>query len=293
MNTDILRELGEWAALGFYEGADMPWPRAYGLAMRRLYENMEVCTRLDRLLAPFEPLPHSRTATEHGTWYAEALICDFDHNRGLRVNRDTASRKKSQFPQHANFVEMLTTDLEPRLPHFGGYTHSNPDMRRIVDVGFVAIERELDDELAAVGDEPCSPRDLLLAVKDYAIGVRAFHSRIVEAARDSAVRASGVAAQERSIIACAWDQGAFLKPANSFVAGLLAVNLTWMLDGCDSIGRFDQVLGTLFERDLQCGHLDIELARRLLDELFANFERFNGWNMQIGGYTATGKDGVN
>jgi formate C-acetyltransferase len=41
------------------------------------------------------------------------------------------------------------------------------------------------------------------------------------------------------------------------------------------------------------GALDPAFARDLLDELFHSFERFNGWNLQIGGYTPDGHDGCN
>ena len=43
----------------------------------------------------------------------------------------------------------------------------------------------------------------------------------------------------------------FVQPAETFVQGLLAVHFAWLLDGCDSIGRPDQVLGPLFERFLR------------------------------------------
>jgi formate C-acetyltransferase len=66
-----------------------------------------------------------------------------------------------------------------------------------------------------------------------------------------------------------------------------------MLDFCDSIGRFDQALGPLFEADLAAGRLDPDLARTLLDEVWLNFERHNGWNLQLGGWTPAGEDGTN
>jgi formate C-acetyltransferase len=66
-----------------------------------------------------------------------------------------------------------------------------------------------------------------------------------------------------------------------------------MLDGCDSIGRFDQALGDLYDADIRSGRLDADFARRLLDELWQAFERLNGWNVQIGGYTPDGCDGIN
>ena len=84
-----------------------------------------------------------------------------------------------------------------------------------------------------------------------------------------------------------------MTKSETFIEGFLAVNLAWMLDGCDSIGRFDQALGPLFEKDVKNGKLDLQFARELLDELWQNFERMNSWNLQIGGYTPEGKDGCN
>ncbi|MCU0500341.1 MAG: hypothetical protein MUC51_01005 [Anaerolineae bacterium] len=297
MNETTLRELGEWAALGFYEGIDLPRPRGYGLAYRRLYENMSIAISPGRYLFPFEPLPHARTWTEHGVWTATSLILDHNHHCGLRVNDLIAAERKQQFPQHAAFIDALTADLRRRLPHFGGYTHSNPDMRRVVNEGFAAMVAELDTELAHVqaGQNGAGPGtlDLLLALKDYAVGVAAFHGRASQTIRQAADRA--IDPDQRRKLALIADAFArcFVTPATSFLEGLLAVHFTWLLDGCDSIGRFDQALGPLFERDLQEGRLDIGFARELLDELWGDFERFNGWNMQIGGFRPDGADGCN
>jgi len=291
-----LREMGEWMALGFYEGINLPWPRSFGLGFRRLYENMEIHFSDVSLLIPSEPLPHSKTIQSHGAWTAESLICDFNHNCGIRVNAKIAEEKKTQFPQHAAMIDALTEDLRDRLPQFGGYTHSNPDIRRVVNEGFDAMERELDGEIAAVEaqGEKRVPADqnLLASLKDYTLGVRAFHSRTAAALRNAADNATGARRMELTRIAESFA-GCFLKPSATFLEGLLAVHFTWMLDGCDSIGRLDQALGHLFEADIRNGVISTAFARRLLDELFADFERFNGWNMQIGGCRPDGADGYN
>jgi len=292
----ILRDMGEWAALGFYEGLDLPWPRSYGLAFRRLYENMEICFRDGALLLPSEPLPRARTKESHDLWTAESLICDLHHHCGLRLNNTFVEEKKKSFPQHAQFIDALVADLRTRLPHFGGYTHSNPDIRRVVSEGFDAMERELDAEIAAVtalGDKADpGETNLLAALKDYTVGVRAFHSRVATELRKAAAAASGTRREELTLIA---DSLAvcFLKPSTTFLQGLLAVNFAWMLDGCDSIGRVDQALGALYEADIRNKVITKDFARRLLDEFFQAFERFDGWNVQIGGYRPDGGEGYN
>ncbi len=298
MDTEILREIGEWAALGFYEAADkeLPWPMNYGMALRRLYENMEVRVPEDRHLIPCEPFADSWTMESHKLWTAAGLILDLNHHCGLKLNQCIADEKKKRFPRHSAFIDGLFSDLQKRLVHFGGYTHSNPDIRRVVGEGFISMEKELDEELAAVksqGDKAVPEElSLLLALKEYAAGVKAYYARTLKALEAAAAKASGERRKRLSLI-CDEFSDCFLVPSQSFVGGFLAVNLTWMLDGCDSIGRFDQALGPLFEKDLRSGKLDIQFARDLLDELWRNFERMNGWNLQIGGYTPDGDDGCN
>ena len=301
MNTEDmakLASLGEWMAYGFFEAEaeGAPWPVPYGRAFRRLYENMEIRTLSDRLIVPCEPLPDSRTMESHKTWTATSLICDFNHHSGLRINKDIAELKKAGRPELAPFIDQLCLDLGSRIKHHGGYTHSNPDIRRVVDEGFLSMEKELDAELSAVqalGSE-AKPEELnlLLALKEYATGAKTFHSRALVALKEAAGKAEGIRRAKLEKLASAFSN-CFLWKSESFLEGLLAVNLAWMLDGCDSIGRFDQALGELFERDIKEGRLEIEFARELLDEVWHNFERFNGWNLQIGGRRPDGKDGCN
>ena len=294
--ASILREMGEWMALGFYEGCALPWPRAYGLAYRRLYENMEVRVPSHGLLTPFEPFPHARTRASDEEWSATALLCDFNHHCGVRVNPHLAADKKQRFPQYGEVIDALLEDLGRRLPHFGGYTHSNPDIRRVVNEGFLAMEAELQFELHSVraqgADAPVDELNFLLTMQDYTEGVKVYYATTREALRRAAEAATGARARKLTLIADSFS-ACFLQPARTFLQGLLAVNFTWMLDGCDSIGRLDQVLGDLFAADQQAGTLDLALARELIDELFQAFERLNGWNLQIGGYTPTGDDGTN
>jgi len=253
-------------------------------------------------LVPFDPYSNALSWESHKVWTAEGFILDHNHNVGLRWNPNVAAEKKMRFPQHAEFIDRLTEDIDYILfqrkqgGHSGGYTHSNPDIRRVVDEGILAMEAELDEQIASMRNETAAvdleALNLLLSLKDYAVGVRALHAHCLAAARQAAEEADAEAKPRREAVARALER-AFLHPAETFLEGLLAVNLTWMLDGCDSIGRFDQALGTLFEKDLDSGELEPAFARDLLDEVWCNFERLNGWNLQIGGYTPAGKDGVN
>ena len=296
MDPRILTELGEWAALGFYEVIDQPWPASYGRAYRRLYENMEIRVPEGHWLIPMESLPHAKNWRSDDVWTGIALILDHEHNCGLRVNESIAEEKKLSFPQHADFIDALVADLKSRLVYFGGYTHTNPDMRRVVGEGFESMEAELAEAIATTRAEGADAEPgtlkLLLAVEDFAVGVRAFYERTLEALGDAERQAATPRRAELKTIREAMSQS-FMQPSQTFFQGLLAVNLTWMIDGCDSIGRLDQVLGDLYEADLAAGRIDPAFAQRLLDEVFDNFEIFNGWNLLIGGWTPKGEDGTN
>jgi pyruvate-formate lyase len=285
MNRDILIELREWAALGFYEAQDQPWPMAHAAAFRSTYENMDIVIPDGKYLIPFEPMECSRNMYDDGVWSAESMIMNRHYHSGWRPVSSIAEIKKVKFPQYADFIDELLADLTEKLPHFGGYTHSNPDIRRVVSEGFEVIEAELDNELvsAAEPDEV----NLLKALKEYAEGVKTFYHHTLTALQQKAT----VDARYQ-LIADAFGN-CFMKPSQTFIEGLLAVNFTWHLDGCDSIGRVDQALGELWENDLAAGTLDIDFARSLIDEFFQSIDRFNGWNLQIGGYTPDGRDGCN
>ncbi len=298
MHVEHLIELREWLALGFYEAdaEGLPWPMNYGRAMRCLYENMEIVVPEDRCLIPVEPMEFCRTRTGDNAWTAESMILNFHHSYGLLVNEQVAANKKRAFPAWTGFIDTLVADLREKTPVFGGYTHGNPDIRRVVGEGVLAMEAELDGELAAIqtteGDVASAEQNLLLALKEYVAGAKAFHRRACEAVEKAKNAASGRRREELATLAEALAN-CFLVKSETFYQGFLAVNLLWMLDGCDSIGRFDQALGELFDRDIHDGRLTLDFARKLLDEFWRNFETMNGWNIQIGGYTPEGKDGCN
>jgi len=296
MDLAILRELGEWAALGFYEAIDAAWPQAYGRAYRRMYEGMPVRLPAAGYLTPFEPMAHARTRDSHGVWAAGGMILDHNHHCGLQVNQAIAEHRKEQFPQHAEFIDTLVTDLRARRQHFGGYTHSNPDIRRVVDEGFHVMEAEMREQLADLQNIPDADPEtlsLFLALEDYAAGVNALYRKTLAALNKAAGREKGIRAERLALVADSFAH-CFVTPSRTFLQGLLAVNLAWMLDGCDGIGRFDQALGPLFEQDREAGTLDLEFVRDLLDELWQAFERLNGWNLQIGGRRPKdGRDGCN
>ncbi|MDR2526009.1 MAG: hypothetical protein LBC83_07525 [Oscillospiraceae bacterium] len=305
MDLTILREIEEYAALGFYEAEalGLPAPRTYGLALRRLYENMPVRVHEQILLTPFEPYYACRKSYgdamndarssdgKDGSHHGVSYILNPFNSSGMEIvagHINIAEEKKQKYPQHAAFIDALVADLKTKLqPHYG-YVHSCPDILQVLRKGFNHYKRLIADGLAAAKTENDETGlQFLLCMQDFAAGIDAFHKTVTQALTQAAQAATGARAEQLALLRDEFA-GCFYEPAQSFIGGLLTVNLLFMLDGCDSLGRLDYALGDLFEQDLASGKLSLPLARSLLENLWEAFEAHNGWNMQLGGRTPEG-----
>jgi len=290
MDVTILKEIGEWAAVGFYEGEHLPFPRKYGLAYKRAYEHMDVRINVDTAIVPCEPFYQGINWAEDWAWTSASCILNHHHSHGLTIRSELINRKKADFPQYADFIDAFHEDLSKKISIRTQYIHSNPDIVTIVRKGFQFIKDELEQELKAA-QEP-DEVNFLIALKDYCDGIDAYFQTVKIRLTEKLLTLTGEQRATFELLLSEFAQ-CFYKPATSFIQGLLAVNFTWMLDGCDSIGRLDYVLGGLFEADIDSGKLELDFARKMLDDFFALFQKFNGWNIQIGGVGPDGKDCCN
>ncbi len=285
VDLKILKEIEEYAAYGFYEAEaqGLPWPRNYGMAYRRLYEMMPVRVIDGRLIVPCESFYCGRDWYDGEHHCANSIVNVF-HSIGLETLRNIADIKKEKYPQYSEEIEWLFADFSTRVVH-PQYTHSNPDIETVIKHGFKYMKQEIEDSLAKAEND--DERNFLLAMKDYAIGIDAYVEKIKAAIEEAYNNAEGEYKADLEYVYRA-SRNFFEEPADSFIAGLMDASLIWMLDGCDGIGRIDYPLADLYEKDITSGALPIELARKMLDELFNNFARMHGWNMQIGGYKPDG-----
>lgn len=289
MDLSVLAELGEWAAYGFYENEALPLVRRYGRAYRCLYEHMPVAVKESHLLTPCEVM-YSGLNANNGMHHCVGAMVNLFHSSGLMFEPDMAVIKKEIFPQYAALIDEMGAQFAKDFAGRTQYIHSNPDILTVVTKGFSYIERQLEMELACTSDE--REQDFLFALRDYSAGIRAYYLCTLEALSDAAEAASGIRKEKLSLLKAEFAN-TFYNPAQTFIGGLLAVNFVFMLDGCDSIGRLDYVLGSLFEQDIAAGKLALDFARELLDDLFHIFEEMNAWNLQLGGRSADGKDSCN
>lgn len=311
MDLNKLLEIEEYAAYGFYKAQDKPYPFAYAHALRCLYEMQPVRIMEEYILVPSEPfymssvsygdamnggrLSHARglDSFEGGAHHAHSSIFNHFHSAGLNVYEDVARQKKEKYPQHADFIDELTKDLRARSASRSGYMHNNPDTLTVLRKGFAFMQQQIDDEIVkASAEQDSEGLNYLYAMQDYAHGVVAYYNKHLTALEEAAKQASGDRKRKLTVILDGYRR-CFMEPASDFISAFLSVNLCWMLDGCDSIGRLDYILGDFLERDLAEGRIDIALVREMLDNLWNLFERYNGWNLQIGGATPEGKDCYN
>jgi len=311
MDLNKLLEIEEYAAYGFYKAQDKPYPFAYAHALRCLYEMQPARVMDEYILIPAEPfymsstsfgdamnaglLSHARGLDpfESGAHHARSSIFNQFHSNGLSVYPDVAEEKKKKYPQHAAFIDALTADLKTKCASRSGYMHNNPDSVTVLRKGFRFMIQEIEDEIVkATAENDTEGLEYLYAMQDYAQGVVAYYNKHQKVLEEAVAQASGERKRKLSVILDGYKK-CFLEPSTDFVSALLSVNLCWMLDGCDSIGRLDYIVGDYLERDLAEGKVDIDLVREMLDNLWSMFERYNGWNLQIGGATPEGKDCYN
>jgi len=311
MDLNKLLEIEEYAAYGFYEAQDKPYPFAYAHAYRRLYELQPARVLDEYLLVPAEPFYNSVTCygnaqgggiNSHlrGEAFREETSCNAGstiycphHCDGMIVRNDILEKKLEQYPQHTSFIQDLAIDLRTKGTSRSGYIHNNPDTITVVQKGFSFLMQELAEETqTAEAENDTEGLHFLYAMDDYAQGVVAYYNKHLHALEEAVIKATGERKRKLSIILEGYRH-CFMEPSTTFVSAMLAVNLCWMLDACDSIGRLDYVLGDLLEKDLASGKVDLELVREMLDNFWDFFERYNGWNLQIGGATPEGKDCYN
>ena len=120
---------------------------------------------------------------------------------------------------------------------------------------------------------------LFRSLEDVLAGIAAYHARLV-----AHLRAYPLSPERERLLAAL--QQVPWGPARNFYEGLVAVNFAYFLDGCDSLGRFDQVLGALYEADLDAGRLTEAEGVQLVRCLWRTVDADSGWNVAIGGTVA-------
>ncbi len=290
IDPQVLAGLGEVFASGFFEAPGAPPVVRMARAVRRHLEHAPVPAWEGGDLYP---------AGAYSIWARDkAVFFTFSHSMGY--NRSRLDALRAEHPEHAGMLDALdvamsaTFKVGSEIPQQfwvggDGYTHSIPNYGRIIREGLSSHGDRITERLLQARDREDRGRIAFYeALQDVLAGIAAFHRRCLEAVAGSG---PGDEAQDGG------PSGALARvpfePARTFYEGLVAENFIFYLDGCDSLGRFDQDLGDLYERDLAGGDLTDERGEDLVRQMWENVDANSGWNTALGGSLADGSPAYN
>jgi len=178
----------------------------------------------------------------------------------------------------------------PREYHLGGanYTHSILHYGRVLREG---LDRYAERTAQLLEEADPADHAFYRAMLRLIDGLRVAHGRSIAHLQAQQPR-DEAAARNRELLLAALGRVPW-RPARTFYEGLVALNWLYYLDGCDSLGRFDQDLGALYEADLEAGRLDAETGVTLVRALWRNADANDGWNVALGGTDASGRCAAN
>ncbi len=294
-----LARLGEHLAAGFFEAPAQSIVQRMGRALRRHLENREAPVWEDHLLYP---------GGRYNIWEGGRIVT-FQYSRSLHYDARVCQELRQNHPDTALDLKALHRCLcdypmvgAPISPEFrlggAGYTHSIPNFGRIAREGLDRYQERIGQCLerarARKDDEAIN---LCTALIDVLAGVRAWHAACLahlESAPDPGDARPGVTSggSPRQQLLAALRRVPF-SPARNLFEALVCANFVYYLDGCDSLGRIDQDLGSYYDQDLAGGRLTEEDGTRLVRALWENVDANSGWNVALGGSNGEGKPAYN
>lgn len=176
-------------------------------------------------------------------------------------------------------------------PRVGGYTHSIPNYRRILQEGLASYRERIAAARARASRRHEEDRVVFCQAMEVLLdAIEVWCARAVEQVR-AFVPTSDEASrnQQRLLDALRWVP---LRPARSFYEGIVAVNVVLYLDGPDDLGRFDQDLWPFYRDDLARGALEPAQALHWITRLWRNMDENCAWNVALGGLLEDGTSGI-
>ena len=296
-NADILREMGEFFASGFFEEPDASPVVRWSRAVRRELENRSTTSYDGGPLYPCGP-SILRVAGEQKRLLRPNLVSTWRFNSGFRDEKLAAAtdEQRAVIEKLGSAMDDLTHQLYVitgmHTVGGGGYLHCVPNYSRVVNEGFEGHVRRIEAALTRAreaGDE--DKIEFELGLLDVVEGIRAWHRNIVEYLAAWAPD-DEVGRQNRDRLLEAFEHVPF-RPARTFFEAFLAHNFTFYADYCDNPGRIDLVLGPFYDRDLREGRITrgeaIGLMRAFTKICCDNV----AWSSAIGGTTPDGQPAYN
>ncbi|MHB0857093.1 MAG: pyruvate formate lyase family protein [Anaerolineae bacterium] len=289
-----LRDAGEYLACGFFEQPEAITLARMSRVLRRQYEHCALPAWDGEALYPSGPWSWTNQGSSVTFSYSHSLVVH--HGRLAACAREDSDPRRQEgyrwLAEQLGGYYQVGQGIDADVSLGGAnYTHSILNYGRIVREGLeVYAERiQIGLERAARMGNPESV-SFYAALQDALVGIRALHERCVlelEGAVPEPTQRDSHARLCTALRRVPWN------PARSFYEGLVALNWMYYLDGCDSLGRFDQDLGALYEADLAHNVLGEDDGEHLVGLLWANVDANSGWNVALGGSRDDGTPAAN
>jgi len=294
-DVEILKNMQEFFASGYFEEPDASPIRRWSRAVRRRFENRSLPEYKGELLYPSGATHTGKEdrifmpSYSYTYGYSEWALND----RLSKCNDESEKQTLESMRENIHEFESLLNAI--RGPHTvggGGYTHSVPNYGRVIREGLDRHSERIAEGLTIAKKRQDLERiDFYLGMKDVIEGIRAWHQHIFEELRKTKLDDPKADAHRQRLIS-AYEQVPF-KPARNFFEAMVAYNCTYFLDDCDNPGRVDQELFPYYENDLRQGLASHEEAVSLIRNLWENADANSGWSAGIGGTASDGESAYN
>ena len=287
--SELLYQHKQYFLAGFYEEKHAPLVKRYARALRRFLEHREA-------------IPHTGTRIypigECNLWHIPDEIAGYSYSFSIFVDQQklAAIIKTITDPFDHELMQRIaqettTYTANPLPPKYAiggaGYTHSIINYRRMLAEGLAMYRKRLENKLR----EQCTPgqNDLFRALLETIDAIMAFHAKCLAHLKEQQKPSPD---ERRAEIIGALEQVP-MQPARNFHEALVSFTFMWHVDGCDSIGRFDQWMYPYYRADFAAGRITVDAAKEMLIELWKDFDAHSGWHMILGGSDHNGKAAYN
>lgn len=270
----LLTKFGEVFAAGLFENTEAPQMTRFARAFRRYFEQAEPeCYGTKKLYPAGNKSPWNLLSNQK-------IVYNYSYSfggGGLEEYLPECADKSERQVLRRIIAELNEIQHKPIPPRFmvggAGYTHSIINYKRVLKEGLNSYAKRVKQKLN--NPETSEKRVYYHALKEVLDAIVDFHAKVLKKTKIKAL------------------EQVPLNPARSFYEAMVCFNFMWYLDGCDSIGRFDQYMGKYLDDDLAKGAITVAEAEALLEELWTNVNACDGWHMILGGGNKQGQGSYN
>jgi len=284
LESQLLRKSGEIFGAGLFEDKNASFSARFARAFKRYFEYALPAPYEGGLLYP---------ETDKSVW---ALVpgqkINYNYSFSLSVNinalteiceKITDGLEKDIFRRVIDELNLISAINIPQKYRIGGggYTHSIINYKRILKEGLECYLERINARLSEHLNNK-EKTDFYEAVKETLESIIFFHGKCISELKKQ-LKKTPDKKLEKLINAF---EKVPLKKASSFYEAMLSFNFMYYIDGCDSIGRFDQYMFDYFSYDMENKIITTEEVEELLEALWRNVDAQNGWHMILGGKNA-------